>query len=52
MISVSKTSEEDFEPIVSIGRISVAEAHRESTSAENMKACINRNYNDDAMQEL
>ncbi len=51
MISVIRAREEDYQPIVNIGRISVAEAHRESTTAENMNAYIDRNYSDDAMKE-
>ena len=51
MISVIKATEEDCQPIVNIGRISVNDAHRESTTAENMKAYIDRNYSDDAIRE-
>ncbi len=51
MISVIRATEKDFQPIVNIGRVAVTEAHRESTTAENMKAYIDSNYSDDAIQE-
>lgn len=51
MISVIKATEEDFQLIVNIGRVSVAEAHKDSTTAENIKAYIDSNYSDQAMQE-
>ena len=51
MILVIKATEEDYQPIVNIGSVVVAEAHRESTTAENMKDYIDRNYSDDAIKE-
>jgi diamine N-acetyltransferase len=51
MISVIKATEEDFQSIVNIGRISVEEAHRDSTTAENLEAYIDRHYSDDAIKE-
>jgi diamine N-acetyltransferase len=51
MISVIKATEKDYQPIVTIGRIAVTEAHKDSTSAENLKDYIDRNYSDEAMQE-
>ncbi len=51
MISIIRAREEDYQAIVNIGSISVTEAHRESTTAENMKAYIDRNYCDDAIKE-
>ncbi|MBK9485825.1 MAG: GNAT family N-acetyltransferase [Chitinophagaceae bacterium] len=51
MISVIRATEKDFQPIVNIGRVAVTEAHRESTTAENMKAYIDSNYSDSAIKE-
>jgi diamine N-acetyltransferase len=51
MISVIRATEQDFQSIVNIGRISVTEAHRDSTTAENLKDYIDRNYSDDAIKE-
>ena len=51
MISVIRATEKDFQPIVNIGSVAVTEAHRESTTAENMKAYIDRNYSDSAIKE-
>ena len=51
MVSVIKATEEDYQTIVNIGRVAVTEAHIESTTAENMKAYIDRNYSDDAIKE-
>ena len=44
-------TEEDYQAIVHIGRVSVEEAHRESTSAENLKVYIDSHYSDDAIKE-
>jgi diamine N-acetyltransferase len=51
MISIIKATEEDYQSIVNIGRISVEEAHRDSTTAENLKAYIDSHYSDAAMKE-
>ena len=51
MISVMKATESDYNLIVSIGKISVAESHRGSCSAEDMNEFLERNYNSDAIKE-
>lgn len=51
MISVIRATTEDYRPIVAIGKEAVADAHRESTSAENMNAYLEKNYNDQAIGE-
>ncbi|MBK7434844.1 MAG: hypothetical protein IPI66_13745 [Chitinophagaceae bacterium] len=49
MISIIRATEADYEPIVNIGSISVAEAHRDSTSAENLNEYLEKNYNQEAI---
>jgi len=51
MVSVIKATERDYNSIVSIGKISVAESHRDSCSAEDMNEFLERNYNSDAIRE-
>lgn len=51
MISVKRATAEDHRPIVAIGKIAVAEAHRDSTSAENLNEYLEKNYNDHAIKE-
>jgi diamine N-acetyltransferase len=51
MISIIKATEKDYKPIVSIGRLSVEEAHRESCSAEDMNEFLENTYNDGAIKE-
>jgi ribosomal protein S18 acetylase RimI-like enzyme len=51
MISVIRATERDCNSIVSIGKISIAESHRDSCSAEVMHAFLERNYNHDAITE-
>lgn len=51
MISVIRATEKDHKSIVSIGKVSVAEAHRESTTPENMNEFLEKNYNDDAIKQ-
>lgn len=51
MISVLRATEEDHGSIAAIGKIAVEEAHRESTSAENLNAYLDKNYNDNAIRE-
>lgn len=51
MISVIKATERDCNSIVSIGIISVAESHRDSSSAEDMNEFLERTYNCDAIKE-
>ena len=53
MISVKRATEEDYKAIVTIGKSSVAEAHRDSTSEENLNEYLKKNYNENAIiQEL
>ena len=51
MISVLKATEKDCNSIVSIGKPSVAESHRDSCSAEEMNEFLERTYNNDAISE-
>jgi diamine N-acetyltransferase len=51
MISIIKATEKDNHTIVSIGKISVAESHRGSCSAEDMNEFLERTYNSDAIKE-
>ena len=51
MISVIQATEKDFKSIVTIGNISVAEAHRDSTTAENLKEYLAKNYTENAIKE-
>jgi diamine N-acetyltransferase len=51
MISVKKATEEDYQSIVAIGKVAVEEAHRNSTSAENLHVYLEKHYNDDAIRE-
>lgn len=50
MVSILRATEKDYQTIVSIGNISVEEAHRESCSAEDMRTYLNNHYNDDAIK--
>lgn len=51
MISIIKATEEDHRAIVAIGKISVAEAHRDSTTEENLNEYMQKNYNEKAIKE-
>ena len=51
MILIIKATEKDYNSIVSIGKISVAESHRGSCSAEDMNEFLERNYNSHAIKE-
>ena len=51
MISVKRATAEDYRPIVAIGKVAVEEAHRDSTSPENLNAYLEKNYNDQAIRE-
>jgi GNAT superfamily N-acetyltransferase len=50
MISIIKAKESDYNSIVSIGKISVAESHRDSCSAEVMNEFLEKNYSSDAIK--
>ena len=49
--SVIKATDKDYNSIVSIGKISVAESHKDSCSAEVMNEFLRRNYNSHAIKE-
>lgn len=51
MTSVIKATGRDYNSIVSIGKISVEESHRGSSSAEDMNEFLERNYNSDVIRE-
>jgi diamine N-acetyltransferase len=51
MISVIKATEKNYKSIVGIGKVSVAEAHRDSASVEDLNEYLERNYNDDAIKQ-
>ena len=50
MTSIQKATKKDYDKIVSIGRISVTEAHKDSCSAEILNEYIERNYNAEEIQ--
>jgi diamine N-acetyltransferase len=51
MISIVRATEEDYAPIVNIGRTSVEEAHRASAPAKDMSEYIESHYNNDAIRK-
>lgn len=51
MISITKATEKDANSIVNIGKVSVAEAHRDSCPTEDMDAFLKGAYNNDAIKE-
>ena len=51
MISVIKATEKDYKSIVTIGKVSVAEAHRGSSSVEDMNEFLESHYNDNAINK-
>ena len=51
MISVIKATESDHNSIVSIGKISVEESHKGSSSAEVMNEFLEKTYNSDAIRK-
>ena len=51
MIAVKRATAEDHQPIVAIGKVAVAEAHRDSTSAENLDEYLEKNYNEHTIRE-
>lgn len=51
MIEIRRATETDHEAIVQTGKLSVAEAHRDSCSPEDLDAYIERNYNPDAIKK-
>ena len=51
MISIIKATVEDFQSIVDIGNISVAEAHMDSCSPAELNEYLKRNYTPDAVKD-
>jgi ribosomal protein S18 acetylase RimI-like enzyme len=51
MISITRATEKDYKIIVSIGNIAVEETHRDSSPAADMKAYMQKNYNNEAIKE-
>jgi diamine N-acetyltransferase len=50
-MTIIKATESDYNSIVDIGRISVAESHRNSSSEEIMNEFLDRNYNGDVIRQ-
>ena len=50
MFSIIKATEKDHQTIVSLGNVSVEEAHRDSCSAEILNEYLSANYNDEAIK--
>ena len=51
MISIIRATEKDYNSIVTIGKVSVAEAHKDSCSPEDLDDFLKRNYNNDTIKE-
>ena len=51
MISVIKATEKDYKSIVAIGKVSVAEAHRDSCSPEDLNEFLEKNYSNEAIKK-
>ena len=51
MISINKATPNDYKVIVDIGNISVEEAHRGSCSTQDLNEYLEKNYNNEAIQE-
>lgn len=51
MISIKKATVYDHQIIVDIGKVAVEEAHRGSTTPENINQYLDRNYNAEAMSK-
>jgi ribosomal protein S18 acetylase RimI-like enzyme len=51
MTSFIKATEKDYNSIISIGKVSVAESHRGSSSDEVMNEYLERNYNNEVIKE-
>lgn len=51
MISIIKATPNDYKIIVDIGKVSVEEAHRDSCSAQDLNEFLEKNYNNEAIQE-
>ena len=51
MVSVIRATPADHQPIVAIGKVAVADAHRAGTPAENLNEYLEKNYNDQTISE-
>lgn len=51
MIYIKRAKAEDHRSIVDIGKVAVAEAHRDSTTAENLNEYMDKHYNDDVIKK-
>ena len=51
MIFITKATQRDCNSIVNIGKIAIAESHRDSCSAEDMHTFLESNYSSDAIME-
>lgn len=51
MILINKATDKDYKTIADIGNVSVAEAHRNSCSTEELNEYMNLHYNDEAIKE-
>lgn len=51
MVSITQATEKDSDSIVGIGKVSVEESHRGSSSAEVMNEFLERNYNNDTIRK-
>jgi ribosomal protein S18 acetylase RimI-like enzyme len=51
MISIFKATEENSKSIATIGKVAVGDAHRRSTSEENLNEYLEKNYNENAIDE-
>jgi ribosomal protein S18 acetylase RimI-like enzyme len=51
MISIIKATEKDYQSIVAIGKLSVAEAHKDSCPPEDLNEYLEKHYNNDAIKE-
>jgi ribosomal protein S18 acetylase RimI-like enzyme len=51
MISIIKATVQDYHYIAGIGKVSVADSHRDSCSAEDMHEFLERHYNSNAIKK-
>src|SRR5688500_6453311 len=51
MMSIKQATEADYKSIVNIGLVAVYEAHKDSTTEENLNEYLKNNYSDAAIKE-
>jgi ribosomal protein S18 acetylase RimI-like enzyme len=51
MVTITRATQKDYDPIARIGKVSVGEAHKDAAPAEIMNPFLERNYNNDAIKE-